>query len=1196
MPLNTLGEAFFKVRPNTEGFAAELSRSVSDAGRSSSERFGRVFQRGAKAAAKNAGNEINQTLTRSVGVASTAAGNQLTKGFRRSLGRGLAGAGKAAATGVGIEFGRQFTGMVKNAAVKATQTFNRVFRDFGNQLEETGRGLIRRFGIPLGIAIAANVTQWQQLDAAIRETLTLFGEGSANVFQQRFDEMREGVAEVSRELGVLESNVTEGLYQAISAGIPRENVFEFLKVAQQAAIAGGIDLLTAVDGLTTAVNSFTAEGLTAEEAADVLFRTVARGKTTFDELSRDMARVAPLVASTGTSFAEFNAVVATMTLSGTRTAEAFTGIRAAITGLLRPSEAMNAIWEEAGFATGDLAIQTLGLQGAMQAVAEATNNEVSALISLLGGAEAANAVLQVTGDNQERFRSVLESTSDAAGAMGAAFEVMQEGTGRAFGQLTASLDQLGNAAGDLVDDFIVPLVRALTRGIRSMAQFVRRVGDFMEPFAAAFRQVVETLTNNRVFDVFVTSIGAAFVVVSALGTALGVVALGIAAFAKAVPLSLLALRPFSRLLPLLITGLGTISARFLSWGSILSSKTNPLLKILGERLTAAGTAMGAFVRAAGISTGVLGAVAVGIGAVVLGISALVKANKRWEEGVQDTTLQADLLADRLGLVTEEIGTLSTLDDISITSTFRFQAENFEILESLRNTVDEFGIEAGQAKLFQIAFRFVQRGNTPEDALEAIKEFANLGQLNIPIDFGTEDLNAQNFLNSVLVSFEDIESQIERLESGPFKRLDGPFIVFDRGARRARGELTKLADQTVALLTTAPPQGIEALNIINRQLEQIDPSAVQVFNEKVIQAVEELGDIDLQPNTILDFEEVRRVLSVILPEIEGQYADSFDRTQNEIRQFLAERDSLLSSPLPVTGFGAFTDEQKEVFNQLSDTMIESYGRATDFVNDRTSAIRTNFINQIPLIRGYSGAIKQTFTEWRKSQDAFQKDFAAWNERLKELTGKVPEELVERLEQLPLSERAWLASLKPEDFETALAELNESWSLVTDAADEEIKEELPAIVQEARAILSEEYAQLVEQAGRAGAEVAAEFRRRFQLGVLSWAPAFGAAANSAKNRLESEFEIQSPSRYMMRIADNLADAFAAQIRRREQAFTLNVGTNVSSPSFTPTTTAPTRTTGPLVGEINITNAEPQTDEISVEQAVSTAALLRSLWSSR
>ena len=224
--------------------------------------------------------------------------------------------------------------------------------------------------------------------------------------------------------------------------MPPDNVFEFLEIASQAAVGGVTDLETAVDGLTTSTNAFGAQGLTTTQAADTLFTAVRLGKTTFEELSRSIGTVAPLASASGVSFGELNTQIAQLTTGGFRTSEAATAIRAAIQGLLRPSNDLNDIWARAGFESGQAAIEALGLAGAMDIVAQAADGDIGELTALVGSVEAVNSILGVTGDNAGSFNEKLLAMEDSAGAAGKAFQVVADSDAQ---KLEESLNRLNNA-------------------------------------------------------------------------------------------------------------------------------------------------------------------------------------------------------------------------------------------------------------------------------------------------------------------------------------------------------------------------------------------------------------------------------------------------------------------------------------------------------------------------------------------------------------------------------------------------------------------------------------------------------------------------------------------------------------------------------------------------------------------------------
>ena len=127
--------------------------------------------------------------------------------------------------------------------------------------------------------------------------------------------MREYTREVIRlsaELGLAKSELAEGLYQTLSAGIPSGNALEFLAIAAKSAVAGATDVATAVDGLTTIINSY---GLAAEEASrvsDVMFAIVRDGKVTYGELAENISKVAPIAKVAGIELEEVGATIAAL--------------------------------------------------------------------------------------------------------------------------------------------------------------------------------------------------------------------------------------------------------------------------------------------------------------------------------------------------------------------------------------------------------------------------------------------------------------------------------------------------------------------------------------------------------------------------------------------------------------------------------------------------------------------------------------------------------------------------------------------------------------------------------------------------------------------------------------------------------------------------------------------------------------------
>lgn len=291
----------------------------------------------------------------------------------------------------------------------------------------TGLGNIRMAGLVAGLAAVGVSTaalgaaagqatrEWLSFDKAIKEVNSITSQSS-----KQFATMRRDVLNLSVALGTDATKAAKGLYQALSAGVPRENAIKFLEVASKAAIAGVTDVNVAVDGLTNTINAFKIPVSEAEAVADKLFSTVVQGKTTFEELSNNLSKASVPAAALGVSLDELLGVVIGITKQGTPTSEAFTQVKAAITALLDPSEQMAEVYAKMGVESGRQAIAQFGLIGTLEQVRQAYDGNDSALVKALRSSEAYNGVLSVTGRNLEEVRKATQGVGEATGMMGKA--------------------------------------------------------------------------------------------------------------------------------------------------------------------------------------------------------------------------------------------------------------------------------------------------------------------------------------------------------------------------------------------------------------------------------------------------------------------------------------------------------------------------------------------------------------------------------------------------------------------------------------------------------------------------------------------------------------------------------------------------------------------------------------------------------
>ena len=213
-------------------------------------------------------------------------------------------------------------------------------RDLEDQSKKTGASLD---GLKAGLVNVAAALQIAQ--AAVGALAAAMGALKAPVdlaisFEREFalistlstkvgKDLEQGLLDLASRVPQSAADITKATYQAISAGIDPGNVVEFLDAASKAAVAGNTSLTESVEALTTSVNAFKSQGVTAARASDALFATVKAGVTTFGELNASLGQ-ASAVATYGVSIEEVGAAVASLTKLGFSTSDAITRINAAV--------------------------------------------------------------------------------------------------------------------------------------------------------------------------------------------------------------------------------------------------------------------------------------------------------------------------------------------------------------------------------------------------------------------------------------------------------------------------------------------------------------------------------------------------------------------------------------------------------------------------------------------------------------------------------------------------------------------------------------------------------------------------------------------------------------------------------------------------------------------------------------------------
>jgi len=300
--------------------------------------------------------------------------------------------------------------------------------------------------------VSSSIDEFANFEKGMLEVFTLIPKLSESaMIKMETDILRLGVAQ-----GRLTDETVPALYQAISAGIPPDNVIAFMETASIAARGGVSDLKTSVDILTTIVNAYGSEVITAAEASDILFAAVQGGKVTFTELAKTAFNVVPVAASLGVSFSDVGAAIAAMTKQGVPARTATTQLRQVLINLSQDGrEAADVFMAAAGVSFPEFIAQGHNLYDAMVIVDDAAEALGVTTADLFGNIRAGQGSLVLTGKGLDLLAFETERTGESMNSTAEAAATMEQSLQFNLDQAAAATEQYKILVGEGLD----PLAR-----------------------------------------------------------------------------------------------------------------------------------------------------------------------------------------------------------------------------------------------------------------------------------------------------------------------------------------------------------------------------------------------------------------------------------------------------------------------------------------------------------------------------------------------------------------------------------------------------------------------------------------------------------------------------------------------------------------------------------------------------------------
>lgn len=340
----------------------------------------------------------------------------------------------------------------------------------------------------LTAAAAASVNMANKFNEGFGRVATLIPGAT-----ERIHELQDSVLELSPAVGKTTADLTEGLYEIISAIGDSADSAKILETTAKTATAGGATTKEAFNLLSAVTKGYGDTSAAAQKkVSDLAFTTLKYGQTSIPELAASIQQVTSSSNDLGVSQEELFASFSSTTGVIGNAAIVATKLKATLNELKNPSKELQEAFQELGVSTGQELIEKFGgFQGALNALEKTAEKSGKKIDAFFGNVNSKDAALYLAGTGAQKFASDLEAMGNAAGAADEAFAETSETGVNSFG---FQLQQLQLNA----QKFAIKLGQELIPAVQMLLQPVMKIVNVLANANPAWMALVGTITKMAV--------------------------------------------------------------------------------------------------------------------------------------------------------------------------------------------------------------------------------------------------------------------------------------------------------------------------------------------------------------------------------------------------------------------------------------------------------------------------------------------------------------------------------------------------------------------------------------------------------------------------------------------------------------------------------------------------------------------------
>lgn len=285
----------------------------------------------------------------------------------------------------------------------------------------------------------------------------------------KYDDLSKNLRGIAMDTGKTIHDVSRATYQALSSGISKDMVADFVRSASKAAVAGGAGMETAITPILAVLNAYGLKASDATKISDQLFSLVKDGVIEFNQLTGAIANFASTGSLGKFDLVEQLAAIAALTKGGVSPDEAGTAVNAMLLSIIAATDDVKEYAKNIGIDFSYEKAKEVGILKFLQDIKEATDGNVVALQTLFSERRALKAVGILAGEGAQNFKNAANMIQNSAGATEQAFAKMEDSARTKMQKMKETFSSIGIDVGEIVYDSIEEPLNGLSKSLRDFA-------------------------------------------------------------------------------------------------------------------------------------------------------------------------------------------------------------------------------------------------------------------------------------------------------------------------------------------------------------------------------------------------------------------------------------------------------------------------------------------------------------------------------------------------------------------------------------------------------------------------------------------------------------------------------------------------------------------------------------------------------